>query len=119
MLISADFCHGHALIFTIVAFSLFYVYGVLHFYRDPGSVFFDPKRELEQHYSLRREIQSIAFKNAAYLRLKTQRANSTDPIWKTGPNATICGIFMTVKREIGKNKNPIEVCIFLYILRFC
>jgi hypothetical protein len=119
MLISADFSHIHALIFTIVAFTWFYVYGTLHFYRDPGSVFFDPKRELEQHYSLRREIQSIAFKNAAYLRLKTQRANSLDPVWKTGPNATICGIFMTVKRDTGKNKNPIEVCMFLCMLEPC
>jgi hypothetical protein len=110
---SRESYHTHTLFFTGVTFILFCAYGILHFYRDPGSIFFDPDRAVERHYSLRREQEAIAFRNAAFFALKNGNAVSPDPIWRAGQSPTICGIFMTVKRDTGKSKNPLEVCIFV------
>ncbi|MBE7180980.1 MAG: hypothetical protein INR71_07185, partial [Terriglobus roseus] len=48
--------------FRVLAISLlllyaFVSYGRTHFYRDPGSVFFDMTRAFERYYSLVRELE--------------------------------------------------------------
>jgi hypothetical protein len=107
MIVSKEF---YIIIFTVIVVTWFGIYGSLHFYRDPCSIFFDPSRALERHYSLQREQEAISFRNAAFFAIKEQNAISPDPIWKAGQSQKICGIFITVKRDTGKSKNPLEVC---------
>jgi hypothetical protein len=99
----------YTLISTSVIFVCFYFYGKFHFYRDPGSIFFDPNRALERHYSLEREQEALAFRNAAFYATKNYNATALEPAWKAGQDPTICGIFITVKRDTGKSSNPLEV----------
>ncbi|KAF4971328.1 hypothetical protein FZEAL_9878 [Fusarium zealandicum] len=67
--------------------------GRLHFYRDPGSIFFDHKRAYETHYSLHRraEAQEVisSYTNA------TNESLAKSP----GSNKSLCIAISSVKRQ--------------------
>jgi len=110
MMVPREAQHLYIFAFTCVGFILFYFYGILHFYRDPGSIFFDPSRAVEQHYSLIREKEAFAFRDAIYFAIRNRNAVIKQLFWNVGHSPTICGVFITVKRDTGKSKNPLEVC---------
>ncbi|KAK2803698.1 hypothetical protein FQN50_006916 [Emmonsiellopsis sp. PD_5] len=92
------------LLATLVAAFLFICYGRTHFYRDPGSVFYDRSRAFERTYSLHREAEA-----KEYIRTlqAAEGVGSDGPTAadlgaahvKAGVKPAICGIFSTVKRE--------------------
>jgi hypothetical protein len=98
-----------ALISTFLLFSLYYIYAASHFYRDPGSLFYDPSRAFEQSYSLHRETEALSFRNEAFFSYSTNRTDST-AIWKAGKSPTICATVVTVARNAHKKSHPLEVC---------
>ena len=49
---------------TLLAITSFSFYASLHFYRDPGSIFFRPALAFERSYSVQRELQATAFLNS-------------------------------------------------------
>ncbi|KAK2791588.1 hypothetical protein FQN52_004779 [Onygenales sp. PD_12] len=88
---------------TLVAALLFICYGKTHFYRDPGSVFYDRSRAFERTYSLHREVEA-----KEYIRtLQAAEGAGDGPTAadlgaahvKAGVKPAICGIFSTVKRD--------------------
>lgn len=102
----------HAIIVTSVLIILFCIYGRLHFYRDPGSLFFDSERAFERNYGVQRVIEAIAFGNAAHLALNDRAETRQGFSWKTGPSPVLCGVFITIARQNETSTHPIEVCIF-------
>ncbi|KAI9687399.1 MAG: hypothetical protein M1820_010468 [Bogoriella megaspora] len=91
-------------VFSIV-FGLLLAYGHTHFYRDPGSIFFNRDYAFERQYSNYRQRQAREF-----LKRYTSESNGTIPQFKddhTGhlsaskakANATICVNFVTVRRK--------------------
>jgi hypothetical protein len=102
--------HIYTLISTSAIFACFYFYATFHFYRDPGSFFWKADRAQERQYSLEREREALEFRNAAFFALKNRDTASPVPFWKAGHDPKICVLFMTVKRDTGTSKNPLEVC---------
>ena len=81
------------LICFVVALCMALAYGSTHFYRDPGSVFFDRSRAYGRFYSQYREQQAKNYVNQlANTQNKTQTA-------KAGDSPKICATFLTAKRE--------------------
>jgi hypothetical protein len=103
-----------ALITIFVFFSLFYLYAAHSFYRDPGSIFYDPARAFERSYSLHREVEAVSFRNEAFFAYSTDRKD-TQPIWKVGESPTMCAVVVTVARNSGHEAHPLEV-LFLILL---
>ncbi|OJD14587.1 hypothetical protein AJ78_05074 [Emergomyces pasteurianus Ep9510] len=81
------------ILLTLFVLSLFIYYGKTHFYRDPGSIFYDPGRAFERTYSLHRESEA-----KEYIRTVAGR-NETGSTFKAGEKPVICGVFSTVKRK--------------------
>lgn len=79
--------------FVLIACAL--LYGSTHFYRDPGSAFFDVRRAYEERYSLTRKAEVLRFMESN--RGKTEQ----DVINKAGSNATLCVSLGSVKRPAG------------------
>lgn len=77
-------------------------YAQSHFYRDPGSVFFDKTRAYKEKYSLHRQEETVDLIN--------QYASSTGSQGqrpgKAGDNPSLCVALMSVKR---KNTQYLEV----------
>lgn len=48
----------YQLFITVAVLALYWFYGQTHFYRDPGSVFFDSEHAYERRYSLLREAEA-------------------------------------------------------------
>ncbi|KAH7121596.1 hypothetical protein EDB81DRAFT_814126 [Dactylonectria macrodidyma] len=75
-------------------------FGRLHFYRDPGSVFFDKDRAYETDYSAHRRVESQQFIDAyvngtkSYINGTSQFVNN-----ESGPNKTLCVALSSVKRQ--------------------
>ncbi|KAK1142375.1 hypothetical protein N8T08_007927 [Aspergillus melleus] len=67
-------------------------YGKLHFYRDPGSVFYDKDNAFEQRYSehRKREIDDL---------LQSRITSTTDEDTKSGPRPALCAAFCSVQRR--------------------
>lgn len=104
----------HALVHKIAACIIFILcaawYGHAHFYRDPGSVFFDKNRAYEQKYSHYRKAEVEQF-------ISSQSGlNSQDSSAKAGRNATLCVAISSVKRE---HSQYLEVCIPWHALQLC
>jgi hypothetical protein len=81
-------------------------YGRGHFYRDPGSIFFDLGRAFERYYSLVREFEASDWKNDVHHILKGHAPQSSQgghptTILKKGEEPKICTVFLTVHREGG------------------
>jgi hypothetical protein len=91
---------------TLVLFGLAVLYGNLNFYRDPGSVFFDPGRATERGYSLYREREANLWRNTVL----AQHAHGVG-VWKAGPSPTISGVILTVHRPKLAGTSPLEVRI--------
>lgn len=83
---------------TIVWLSAF-LYCKTHFFRDPGSAFFDESRAFTREYSAYREEQSIKFFEGA-----------SDNATKAAKSPSLCAVFMSVKRT---GKQPLDVSISL------
>ncbi|KAL2069200.1 hypothetical protein VTL71DRAFT_15538 [Oculimacula yallundae] len=84
-------------------FSLALLYGWTHFYRDPGSIFFDQSRAFESKYSLHREREAIAYWNnitASLQDIENERASGE--FFKAGADPTICVTFLTIARKTDK-----------------
>lgn len=86
---------------VVLAAFLFFVstatlYGRLHFYRDPGSIFFDQSRAFERHYSTYRENQAHAFTSRTKAR-QTLGQTSKGPT--AGDNPRMCMVLLTTARD--------------------
>jgi hypothetical protein len=97
-----------ALLLTFVFFLFYYLYAVSNFYRDPGSIFYDPARAFERSYSLHREIEAVSFRDRAFFAHSTNRTDS-QPIWKSADSPTICAVVVTVARDRDHEAHPLEV----------
>ncbi|KAF2669539.1 hypothetical protein BT63DRAFT_479358 [Microthyrium microscopicum] len=99
-----------AVVYTVLATSMiilfFTIYGQFHYFRDPGSIFFKPERALERSYSLYREQEAKTFRTAALSPEKPFNRSFTID----GKNATICGVFVTVRRD-DTELHPLEISI--------
>lgn len=95
-----------ALLLFLLLFSLACLYGSTSFYRDPGSVFFDPSRAYERSYSLRRESEATQFRHAFEQQLQgtSNKADvaSIHNVTKVGHNPKLCVAFVTVARDIAE-----------------
>lgn len=79
---------------TCFAFLLCMVcFGRLHFYRDPGSVFFDKERAYETHYSAHRRVEAQQVIDS-YTNDK-----NTFPSNRSGTNKSFCVALSSVKRQ--------------------
>ncbi|KAL4920392.1 hypothetical protein BDW62DRAFT_209198 [Aspergillus aurantiobrunneus] len=67
-------------------------YAKAHFYRDPGSAFFDPSRAYEQRYSLTRKTEVQRFLDSQHTTTDGRHAAS-------GKVATLCVGLASVRRE--------------------
>lgn len=92
----------HRFIFILIAFILYVVailYGHAYFFGPPGSIFFNPNRAFERHYSTHREIETKTWNDNAVHRLQIlQNAHNTS-FQKSGTDPHICGVFITSKRD--------------------
>lgn len=84
---------------TKLAASLVFVlcavwYAQAHFYRDPGSAFFDERRAYEQRYSSHRKAEVERF-----IQSRATLARVPDAPAKAGDNASLCVAFSSVKRQ--------------------
>jgi hypothetical protein len=93
--------------FTACLLLLYGLYGVTHFYRDQGSIFFDPDRAFERKYSLVREHQAYEFRKEAF-----SDPSVTKQFWNASSNPTICAVVITVNRDYVDH-HPLEVSISL------
>jgi len=97
-----------AVILTFVCLSLYFLYGFRQFYRDPGSIFFDPAKAFERSYSLYREAEAEAFRDRAFFARSTNRSDVL-PLWKAASSPTICAVMVTVGRNNDNGTHPLEV----------
>lgn len=88
---------------TVFALLLIIYYGKTHFYRDPGSVFFDTNHAFERGYSQHREIES-----QEYIR-NVSELSSANIV--SGDKPTVCAAFSSVKRE---STQYIEVILYSF-----
>ncbi|KAF2667743.1 hypothetical protein BT63DRAFT_299721 [Microthyrium microscopicum] len=85
-------------------------YGHFNFYRDPGSIFFNPNRALERKYSIQREQEAVAFEAQAHALLDgNENADGVFP--KAGRDPLICGVFVTMGRETQGGVHPLELAV--------
>jgi hypothetical protein len=108
---------GYAFIITSLLLFAFSAYGHLYFYRDPGSIFFDPNRFLERHYSLQREREAELFRHTALAATATTNSIVDGP-GKSSGQPTICGVYITVQRSSASGRHPLEVCLAVIDLLF-
>jgi hypothetical protein len=97
-----------ALLLAFVFFLFSYLYAASNFYRDPGSIFYDPVRAYERSYSLHRETEAVSFRDSAFFAHATDRIDS-QPIWKAANSPTICAVVVTVARDSSHKVHPLEV----------
>lgn len=92
-------------IITAVLWFTYRSYGRKHFYRDPGSIFFDITRAFERSYSLVRELEGQDWKNTVFHQLNGHGNTSTHDVHnvlhKRGPRPKVCAVFVTAHREGG------------------
>lgn len=88
-------------LFTLFVLLLIIYYGKTHFYRDPGSIFFDVNRAFERRYSWDREIESKNYIDAV--------AKNSSVSSRAGDNPSVCAAFSSVKRE---SVQYVEVTLF-------
>ncbi|KAF2399380.1 hypothetical protein EJ06DRAFT_478301 [Trichodelitschia bisporula] len=91
----------HTLLTTTLLLTLLTLYGTRSFYRDPGSIFFDPARALERRYSMLREAEALFFHTAML-------ANATAHP-HAGPKPLLCGTLLTVARDA--EIHPLELAL--------
>lgn len=87
-----------ALIVLSILLASFYHYGKTHFYRDPGSRFYDGPRAHERQYSAWREVQAQEYLNVVTERTAANKLDAEEFI-KGDTNATLCASFLTIPRS--------------------
>jgi hypothetical protein len=99
---------------TLAAFLVFWVYGKLHFYRDPGSLlFFDPSRAYERRYSAYRLNEVLGYRKEITKKIQSKRIAETPAKIK---DPEVCAVIVSVDRKInGLDIHPLEVRIHLYL----
>jgi hypothetical protein len=98
-----------ALGLTVLLFFSFTLYGHLNFYRDPGSIFFNPSRALERSYSAHRDREALSFRDHASSQFHSGNRSAEAVFRKAGKNPTLCGVFVTMGRDNHEGVNPLEV----------
>lgn len=88
------------LVFYSVIFIGALEYGRTHFYRDPGSAFFDPSRAYERYYSALRQSEAQDFVDIAQ-RHNSSLGTQSRPAARTS-QVQICSAVMTTKRNIPR-----------------
>lgn len=88
-------------LFTLFVSLLIIYYGKTHFYRDPGSIFYDLNRAFERRYSWYRETEAEDYIRAV--------SGDGSEYSRAGEAPTVCVAFSSVKRE---NVQYIEVIPF-------
>lgn len=84
------------------AFIICYIwYARCHFYRDPGSAFFDKARAYEEKYTLHRKAQTRSLIDFY------QSSRAQQGLENAGGNASLCVALTSVKRE---STQYLEVC---------
>ena len=81
-----------ALLVFCLLFGAAILYGWAFFYRDPGSVFYDPAHAFIRTYSEYREAQAHAF-------IEDVDRNLSRIYTKAGPSPKLCATVLTVNRE--------------------
>jgi hypothetical protein len=91
---------SRALVASVIVLVLFATYGYHNFYRDPGSIFYNPKYALERRYSLYREKEALAFRDAALSGLNQDVSKSLQDSQSIFNHhvPTICGVIVTIAR---------------------
>jgi uncharacterized protein YxeA len=76
-------------------------YAKTHFYRDPGSAFFDVQRAYERKYSQHRQSQVTQYIDGQI------STGDVDNHGKAGGNASLC---LTLSSVVRKKTQYLEVC---------
>jgi hypothetical protein len=101
------------LIGTVIAFTAFWTYGKVNFYRDPGSLlFYDSSRAYERKYSSYRETEVLAFRESI---LKKIESGQIQDIGSVGKDPEICAVIISVERKI-EGFHPLVVCIYEHLI---
>ena len=91
-----------ALLTYVLLVTTLLLYGRLHFYRDPGSMFFDESRAFERGYSAYRQHEIEEF-------VKGVSSTYQPKFLQAKIRPTICASFLSVKRE-GSQYLPVTSC---------
>lgn len=86
-----------ALIVLSIVLASCYQYGRTHFYRDPGSRFYDESRAHDRRYSAWREVQAQDYLKVVAEKTAANKLDA-DEFIKGDTNATLCASFLTVPR---------------------
>jgi hypothetical protein len=90
---------------TLLTFTVLFLitlsYCRYHFYRDPGSAFYDEDRAFEREYSAYREREAEKYIE------QVSSSSGNHQIAKAGPHPKICATFVSVKRD-GKQYLPVS-----------
>ena len=79
-------------IVSLILFCLVVLYGQTHFYRDPGSIFFDELRAFQREYTVYREQEANVY-------IQSVKDGKDRLFPKAGTSPSICASFITVKRD--------------------
>ena len=97
-----------ALLLCLLSFAAIIQFGRTHFYRDPGSIFFDESRAYEKHYSAQRLEEALTFiERSQASAMSTDRKDKRGAVkpsdWiHAGPNPQMCASFITIPRQADK-----------------
>ena len=86
---------------TLLLLLPFMIYGRTHFYRDPGSIFYDPHRAYKRQYSLQRENEALKFLKTATSPITTMK--------EAKPDSLICAIIVSFGDKRSEAKHPLAV----------
>lgn len=82
------------MLLVVILFIVYLRYGSTQFYRDPGSVFFDPDFAYEREYSLIREAEAEQYLLLAS-NVTTKNSSRTLPFAKAARKPSICATVIT------------------------
>jgi type IV secretory pathway protease TraF len=94
---------------ALIALLVFWTYGKLCFYRDPGSLlFFDASRAYERKYSDFRLKEVLGFRSDIVKKFDYGIIEENHG----GTTPEVCAVFVSVDRKVdGSKVHPLEVCI--------
>ena len=110
-LTALTFPAGRLLVGFLFTFTLFLLYAKTHFYRDPGSVFYDQTRAYERRYSATR-LQELEQARLAY---GYGSSAATHTAFKPVEDSPELCISLTTSKRAGLDRQYVEVsCIFAF-----
>lgn len=86
---------------VIAVFVLYLRYGFTHWYRDPGSVFYDTDSAYERGYSLVRQAQGEEYLKTALGLTTRNTSRITLPFTKAGRKPSVCAGIIATRRHDG------------------